>query len=350
VPGNAEGKRTGKRAGQGRAKAARKTRLAAEVAFSLHSAGMPQVLVRLNRRLGLNKGTRHGTVDSPRPERWVASLALGAMKTLSAFDGREWFWLPQGLGPMFDFSKNRPDRTRTSLSPYRLALIQGSSQVSASPYDLELIQRCLSRDRQAWEALVDRSLRIVVQVARHTLHSRGLQVSTADLDDLVSEVFLELCKNEFATLRRFQGSCSFSSYLTVVARRVVVRQLVKRPQLPLATETSSHTEPSLTSQSPASSEDEVTALLEHLSQTEADLIRLYHLEGFSYEEIATRLGLAPNSIGPTLSRAREKMRLEHLRQEAESDASRSEPVVLPFTTHTESDSASVEIRPSRRAA
>ncbi len=91
VPGNAEGKRTGKRAGQGRAKAARKTRLAAEVAFSLHSAGMPQVLVRLNRRLGLNKGTRHGTVDSPRPERWVASLALGAMKTLSAFDGREWF-------------------------------------------------------------------------------------------------------------------------------------------------------------------------------------------------------------------------------------------------------------------
>lgn len=340
----------GKRAGQGRAKSAWKTRLAAEVAFSLHSAGMPQVLVRHNRRLGLNQGTRHGMVDSPRPERWVASLALGAMKTLSAFDGREWFWLPQGLGPMFDFSKNRPDRTRTSLSPYRLALIQGSSQVSASPYDLELIQRCLSRDRQAWEALVDRSLRIVVQVARHTLHSRGLQVSTADLDDLVSEVFLELCKNQFATLRRFQGSCSFSSYLTVVARRVIVRQLVKRPQLPLATETFPHAEPSSTSQSPASSEDEVTALLEHLSQTEADLIRLYHLEGFSYEEIATRLGLAPNSIGPTLSRAREKMRLEHLRQEAESDASRSEPVVLPFTTHTESDSASVEIRPSRRAA
>jgi RNA polymerase sigma-70 factor (ECF subfamily) len=35
---------------------------------------------------------------------------------------------------------------------------------------------------------------------------------------------------------------------------------------------------------------------------------MYHLEGKSYREISQALGLPENSIGPTLHRAREKLR------------------------------------------
>lgn len=181
--------------------------------------------------------------------------------------------------------------------------------VTASPYDLELIQRCLSRDRQAWESLVDRSLRIVVQVVRHTARSRGMSIPAADQDDLVAEVFLELCKNDLATLRRFRGGSSFSTYLTVIARRVIVKNLVKRPSL------SSRSLEVAARPAATDSLAELTELLEHLNQTEATLVRLHHLEGRSYQEISRQTGVPENSIGPTLSRARDKMSAEVAKQE-----------------------------------
>lgn len=41
---------------------------------------------------------------------------------------------------------------------------------------------------------------------------------------------------------------------------------------------------------------------------EADVIRQFHLEGKSYREISASLGIPENSIGPTLSRALDRMR------------------------------------------
>ena len=53
---------------------------------------------------------------------------------------------------------------------------------------------------------------------------------------------------------------------------------------------------------------QVERLLGGLPETEARVVRMYHLEGQSYQQISSALGMAENSIGPILSRAREKMR------------------------------------------
>jgi RNA polymerase sigma-70 factor (ECF subfamily) len=47
-----------------------------------------------------------------------------------------------------------------------------------------------------------------------------------------------------------------------------------------------------------------------LPREEAEVVRLYHLEGKSYHEISAHVGIPENSIGPTLSRARARMRRE----------------------------------------
>jgi RNA polymerase sigma-70 factor (ECF subfamily) len=198
--------------------------------------------------------------------------------------------------------------------------------VSASSYDLELIQRCLSRDRQAWEALVDRSWRIVVQVVRHTGRSRGIAISASDSDDLVAEVFLELCRNDFAVLRRFAGHSSYSTYLSVIARRVVVRNLVKRTPLPVAEWSIANLPTPAIDAGASDSLARVTELLEHLGQSEAELLRLHHLEGCSYQEISRRLGIPENSVGPQLSRAREKLRAEQERQELSTSGEQVAPL------------------------
>ncbi len=45
-----------------------------------------------------------------------------------------------------------------------------------------------------------------------------------------------------------------------------------------------------------------------LDPQEASVVRMYHLEGKSYEEISKVVGMSENSIGPVLTRARSKMR------------------------------------------
>ena len=57
-----------------------------------------------------------------------------------------------------------------------------------------------------------------------------------------------------------------------------------------------------------SDREEVERLLEELDGTEAEIVRLYHLEGKSYQEISSAVGMPENSVGPALSRARRKLR------------------------------------------
>jgi RNA polymerase sigma-70 factor (ECF subfamily) len=57
-----------------------------------------------------------------------------------------------------------------------------------------------------------------------------------------------------------------------------------------------------------SDRDEVERLLDELEGDEAEVVRLYHLEGRSYREISQATSVPENTIGPMLSRARSKMR------------------------------------------
>ena len=56
--------------------------------------------------------------------------------------------------------------------------------------------------------------------------------------------------------------------------------------------------------------DQVERMLQDLPENDASIVRQFHLEGRSYREISLQLGVPENSIGPTLSRARERLRNE----------------------------------------
>ena len=181
--------------------------------------------------------------------------------------------------------------------------------MSLSDIDRNLLQQCLHREPQAWEDFVDRFIGLVVHVIHHIAASRAIQITKQDEEDLASEFFLTIVKNDFEILRRFRGESSLATYLTVVARRVIVRELLKRKsaaKLPFGPQ--NPTEPGPTFEERISNRDEVERLLKSLSGPEAEIVRLYHLESKSYQEISGLIGIAENSVGPTLSRARAKMR------------------------------------------
>lgn len=187
--------------------------------------------------------------------------------------------------------------------------------MSLSEVDRVLLQRCLDGAPRAWQDFADRFLGLVVHVTNHTARVRGVSLDDASRDDLVAEVFLELLRNDFAVLRRFRRNSSLATYLTVVARRVVVRRLVsadrqprpRSPQTDAALE-AGYGAADATAPQRTEDEEEVRRLMLRLDPQEANLVRMYHLEGKSYHEISQASGMAENSIGPALSRARAKMR------------------------------------------
>ena len=106
--------------------------------------------------------------------------------------------------------------------------------VALSEIDRSLLDRCLSRKARAWEDFVDRFMGLVVHVINHTAQCRSINLSAADREDLAAEVFLAIVDNDMAVLRHFRGRSSLATYLTVIARRVVVRKLVEgRSNVPL---------------------------------------------------------------------------------------------------------------------
>lgn len=185
------------------------------------------------------------------------------------------------------------------------------SRVALSDIDRKLLERCLSRQPQAWEDFVDRFLGLVVHVVNHTGQSRSIAVTPHDLEDLASEVFMAILADNYAVLRRFRGQSSLATYLTVVARRVVVRELLKRRIVPAQSDSGDINGVAGSDDGAAdrvADREEVERLLDELHGEEADIVRLFYLEGKSYQEISRETGVPENSIGPTLSRARAKLR------------------------------------------
>ncbi len=184
--------------------------------------------------------------------------------------------------------------------------------MALSPFDRELLERCLTRQPGSWEAFVDRFLGLVVHVISHTADARSVRLVSQDFDDLAGEVFLTIVSDDFGLLRKFRGESSLATYLTVIARRVVVRELLKRKSsssfgnlLDTATQP---LDPAPPPEERIKNREEVERMLEQLDGPEGEIVRMYHLEGKTYREISQVLGMPENSVGPTLTRARAKLR------------------------------------------
>ena len=185
--------------------------------------------------------------------------------------------------------------------------------MALSDIDRNLLERCLTGQARSWEDFVDRFMGLVIHVINHSAQARSIRLAPEDREDLCAEVFLTVIKDDFGVLRRFRGQSSLATYLAVVARRVVVRHLLEHKSATRLTPATVQAAAMASSdddepEARTADRDEVERLLEDLEGDEAEIVRMYHLEGKSYQEISLATGMPENSVGPTLSRAREKMR------------------------------------------
>jgi RNA polymerase sigma-70 factor (ECF subfamily) len=180
--------------------------------------------------------------------------------------------------------------------------------VPLTSIDRTLLQRCLQHHRGAWNDFVDRFLGLIYHVIHFTAHQRSVPLQPEDVEDLASEVLLQIVANNYQVLQQFRGQCSLAAYLTVIARRICVQELARRAA---HAETHARNRTREVVERPRAGGlealEEVQRLLRRLPSREREVVRMFYLEGRSYEEISTALHLPVNTIGPVLSRARKKL-------------------------------------------
>jgi RNA polymerase sigma-70 factor, ECF subfamily len=181
--------------------------------------------------------------------------------------------------------------------------------------DKQLIDRCLRKEPGAWNDFVDRYMGLIYHVIHHVSHARSIVLSADDIEDIAAEIFLEIVDDDYATLRRFKGVSSLPTYLTVIARRICVKEVVRRHREAELGHTNAHrasvnsvNEDGSGEAEAIASAEEVQRMLEDLSERDAEVVRLYHLKYLNYRQIGKQLGIPENSVGPILAKARQQLR------------------------------------------
>lgn len=176
-----------------------------------------------------------------------------------------------------------------------------------SDFDRDLLEKCLNLTPGSWEHFTDRFAGLMMGVVTHVAHSRDIRTTIMDREDIVARVFEKLVEDDFRALRNFKGTSSLYTYLTVVCRRIAVRQLIKLDRKQRKERNSAPEELDVSPPLDIQRSD-FEELLRNLDEVSSELVRLRYVQELPYSEISRRLNIPENSIGPMLSRARASIR------------------------------------------
>ena len=186
--------------------------------------------------------------------------------------------------------------------------------MALTPVDRDLLTRCLKKQPGAWNDFVDRFLSLIYHVIHSTAHLRSAKLQPMDIEDIAAEILLQVVADDYKVLRQFKGNANFSTYFTVIARRICVHELARRQAVKEAVKNGVPRHLTVEDDDSAAvlksieKLEEVDRLVRRLSGHEREIVRLFYLEGRSYEEISSETSVPVNTIGSILSRARARLR------------------------------------------
>ena len=167
--------------------------------------------------------------------------------------------------------------------------------------DRELVRRLNQGDESAYRELLERHGRYLYGIA-HSL-SGG---NSADAEDLVQETFVG------ALSSNFRGEAAVRTWLVqILVRRAAMLRRNKGRGGGTSDISAATADPKMASPSATGGADariDLATMLQGLSPEHRDVIVLRELQGMSYEEMATALGVPLGTIESRLYRARAELR------------------------------------------
>ena len=182
--------------------------------------------------------------------------------------------------------------------------------------DQLLVDRMVRGDATAWQVFVETHGRLVRSRVADVASAFGRSGDESAIDDATAEVFAALLGNDAAALRAFAGRSSLGTYVAVIATRSATRGFARRQVVPpppndveLAAACDQTMNDPASNVMDAEQHERLRVFMERLPDKQRSVVSLFHLEGKSYATISNELGIPIGSIGPTLRRAEEKLRI-----------------------------------------
>jgi RNA polymerase sigma-70 factor (ECF subfamily) len=165
------------------------------------------------------------------------------------------------------------------------------------PFELPdgvLIRRFLDGEERAFRMLYERHTPRLKLTLRRMLGRRA-----EDVDDLVQDTWLSACRG----LHGYRGTAKFGTWLTSIGVRATLNHLSRG----VGPETESIGDVPVSDDGAGAAVD-IERALAALPDHQRIVVVLHEIEGFTHEEIAAQLGMAPGTSKATLSRARQALR------------------------------------------
>jgi RNA polymerase sigma-70 factor (ECF subfamily) len=178
--------------------------------------------------------------------------------------------------------------------------------------DLALVQRLLARDEAAWTDFISRYDRLVQSRIATACRETGRNVGMIELiDEISAEVYTALTEFDMKILRSFAGGSRLSTWLSVIVRRLALRQISRLNRLPVNVDPELFQKLQVTDGDESADPERLQQIAQarvRLSPNDQLVLRLFYDESRSYEEIAELLKISVNTVGPKLDRARRRLK------------------------------------------
>ena len=175
-----------------------------------------------------------------------------------------------------------------------------------------LVKRLIAREDAAWQEFVARYDRLIFARVHATGSEFGMRLQrSAAAEEIVSEVYSLLLDSDMRVLRQFAGRSRLSTWLTVIVRRVTLRQLLRLQQHSDTVAAEDHRISEPENERNAATAENLQQLKQarvQLSRDDQQVLCLFYDHGRSYDEIARELKISGNAVGPKLNRAKQRLR------------------------------------------
>ena len=177
--------------------------------------------------------------------------------------------------------------------------------------DFELIQGCISGDKDSWDQFAERFSRLIYDSILRTFRKYGKDIDNDTVDDLHNDVFVSLLDNQYKALKIFEGrnGCQLASYIRTISVRKTIDFLRKlRPTTSIEAdgEREDGGDPRLREKLSVSEADESVKqyemteiseiLLNELKEEERRFCQMMFTEKQSPEDIADKLNISVDNV------------------------------------------------------
>ncbi len=179
-----------------------------------------------------------------------------------------------------------------------------------------MIDRLCSGDPDAWSEFIERYRRLIYSAIHRANVRFGADWDETALDELFEETVYKLLRQNGRALRSWRGKCRLETWIYRIARNVCIDRLRKDGRRGEVAELEEGSRgvprPGHDGGSGAANRDLRMSLEQAidraLTEREALVVKLIYFEGFTYREVAERLGTSVGAMSGLVFRALAKLR------------------------------------------